>query len=106
VSLLGANIMPHNFYLHSALVAGQARPRKSAAATARLCDLNFIDIACALGLALCINVAVLLVAASTFHATGVRVATLQVRTRCLRQLCCRHCVWCTRGLSVVSVLQR
>ena len=77
VSLLGANIMPHNFYLHSALVAGQAR-RGAAAATKRLCDLNFVDIACALGLALCINVAVLLVAASTFHATGVRVDTLQV----------------------------
>ena len=72
--------MPHNFYLHSALVAGQAK-RRGAAATQRLCDLNFVDIACALGLALCINVAVLLVAASTFHATGVGVATLQVHLK-------------------------
>lgn len=85
VSLLGANIMPHNFFLHSALVAGQAR-HGDQARTARLCHLNFVDIACALGLALLINVAVLLVAASTFHATGVGVTTLQGAHDLLEQI--------------------
>lgn len=35
-----------------------------------LCRYNFIDITCALGIALLINVAVLLVSASTFFSTG------------------------------------
>jgi manganese transport protein len=84
VSLLGANIMPHNFYLHSALVSGQGR--QGIAHTTRLCHLNLIDIACALGLALLINVAVLLVAAATFHATSVHVTTLQDAHDLLEQI--------------------
>ncbi|GLC33053.1 hypothetical protein PLESTB_000375800 [Pleodorina starrii] len=93
VSLLGANVMPHNFYLHSALVSGQAA--KAAAAGAglggerdgerggrrgvirALCLYNFLDIFAALGVALVINVAVLLVSAATFHSAGVVVHTLQ-----------------------------
>ncbi|WIA38911.1 hypothetical protein OEZ86_005064 [Tetradesmus obliquus] len=76
VCLLGANVMPHNFLLHSALVAGQAR---GAAGTGlrQLCLYNFLDIAAALGLALLVNVAVLLVAAATFHQAGIVVETLQ-----------------------------
>lgn len=55
----------------SALVAGQAR---GAAGTGlrQLCLYNFLDIAAALGLALLVNVAVLLVAAATFHQAGER----------------------------------
>jgi manganese transport protein len=84
VSLLGANIMPHNFYLHSALVSAHAcRDRKH---TARLCYLNFVDISCALGLALLVNVAVFLVAASTFHASGMTVSTLQDAHDLLEQI--------------------
>ena len=70
VSLLGANIMPHNFYLHSALVAGQSS--RDDKVTARRCYLNSLDVACALGLALLVNIAVLLVAASAFHSEGAR----------------------------------
>jgi Mn2+/Fe2+ NRAMP family transporter len=53
----------------SALVAGQAR---GAAGTSlrQLCLYNFLDIAAALGLALLVNMAVLLVAAATFHQAG------------------------------------
>jgi NRAMP (natural resistance-associated macrophage protein)-like metal ion transporter len=68
VSLLGANIMPHNFYLHSALVSGQSS--RDDKVTARRCYLNSLDVTCALGLALLVNVAVLLVSASAFHAAG------------------------------------
>jgi hypothetical protein len=39
----------------------------------QLCFYNFLDIACALGVALVVNVAVLLVAAATFHARGITV---------------------------------
>lgn len=82
VSLLGANVMPHNFYLHSALVAGQSSHNDKV--TARRCYLNSLDIACALGLALLVNVAVLLVAASTFHSAGTLGASLlEVALNCL-----------------------
>lgn len=53
----------------SALVAGQARGAASTSLR-QLCLYNFIDIAAALGLALIVNVAVLLVAAATFHQAG------------------------------------
>lgn len=46
VSLLGANVMPHNFYLHSALVKGRHQGNCS---TQALCRMNFIDITLALG---------------------------------------------------------
>ena len=74
VSLLGANVMPHNFYLHSALVAGDAR--RGDARTAALCRYNFLDIACALSIALFVNVAVLMVAAATFFSAGSRTRIL------------------------------
>ena len=78
VCLLGANVMPHNFYLHSALVAGQAT-RKAAPSIARLSLYNLLDVAAALGVALLVNVAVLLVAAAQFHSHGLVVETLQAR---------------------------
>eukprot|EP00892_Ulva_mutabilis_P003200 jgi/Ulvmu1/12881/UM098_0069.1 len=86
VSLLGANVMPHNFYLHSALVAGQSS--RNDKVTARRCYLNSLDIACALGLALLVNVAVLLVAASTFHSAGDLMDSLSSRA-CKSLNCCR-----------------
>mmetsp|Transcript_46020 Transcript_46020/g.116456 ORF Transcript_46020/g.116456 Transcript_46020/m.116456 type:complete len:872 (-) Transcript_46020:137-2752(-) len=79
VSLLGANVMPHNFYLHSALVSVQAKQmdRSSGPSLEELCRYNLIDIAAALGVALLVNVAVMLVAAATFHSAGITVNTLQ-----------------------------
>ncbi len=62
---------------YSALVTGQASSSKSGPTMAQLCFYNFLDIACALGVALVVNVAVLLVSAATFHASGVTVETLQ-----------------------------
>lgn len=56
--------------LHSALVSGQAAARASTSLS-QLCRYNFLDIAAALGLALVVNVAVLLTAAATFHQAGV-----------------------------------
>lgn len=53
----------------SALVSGQARS-KTGVSLSQLCFYNFIDIAAALGVALVINVALLVVAAATFHPAG------------------------------------
>ena len=67
VSLLGANVMPHNFYLHSALVKGRG---SSNCSVKELCRLNLVDVTLALGVALAINLALLVVSASTFHSAG------------------------------------
>jgi len=61
---------------HSALVSGQARG--SPAHTLRdLLWFNTLDISVALGVALVVNVAILLVSAATFHQAGIVVETLQ-----------------------------
>ncbi len=60
---------------HSALVLSQndgVRPLRW------LCFYTFVDIACALSVAMLINVALLIVAAATFNSTGATVLTLQV----------------------------
>lgn len=71
----------------SALVAGQARG-KAGVPLQTLCLYNLLDIAAALGLALIVNVAVLLVAAATFHQAGERcwlaaaAPAVRARVRC------------------------
>ena len=63
VGIVGATVMPHNLYLHSAIV--QTRPAADdPRATVRAAT---IDIARALGLATLVNAAILIVAAAAFH---------------------------------------
>ena len=62
ISLLGAIVMPHNLYLHSALVLSRDVPRK-VSSCAEACFYNRIESALALGVTLFINVAVSAVAA-------------------------------------------
>eukprot|EP01018_Ginkgo_biloba_P031391 Gb_17016 [translate_table: standard] len=75
VSLLGANIMPHNFYLHSAIVREQKRTQKLPLGT--LCHYNILEIAFAFSGILLVNLAVLSSAATTFHNAGLVVLTFQ-----------------------------
>ncbi|KAG0597001.1 hypothetical protein M758_UG303000 [Ceratodon purpureus] len=75
VGLLGANVVPHTFYLHSAILQRQHNlPGQSKDI---VCQNNMRDIIGAFGIALLANVAVLLVAASTFHNVGLVTSTLQ-----------------------------
>jgi manganese transport protein len=67
--VLGATVMPHNLYLHSALVKDHADPRDDAAIGRALRGVN-IDTFGALGLAFIVNASLLVVAAAVFHATG------------------------------------
>ena len=69
VGILGATVMPHNLYLHSALVQtrGYARTESGRAQAFRFAS---IDSAVALMSALFINGAILVMAAATFHGTG------------------------------------
>jgi nucleotide-binding universal stress UspA family protein len=69
MDILGATVMPHNLYLHSALVQSrniEATPagRKDA------CRMNLVDSAVALNAAMFVNLAILVLAAATFHRHG------------------------------------
>jgi manganese transport protein len=69
IGIIGATVMPHNLYLHSALVQTRKfnRDKKSLKETIKF---NFIDSAVALNLAFFVNAAILVLAASTFFRSG------------------------------------
>ncbi len=69
MGILGATVMPHNLYLHSALVQSRA-VAGSVAAKREACRMNTVDSAIALNTALLVNGAILVLAASTFYFTG------------------------------------
>ena len=69
VGILGATVMPHNLYLHSAMV--KTRPvGPTAADRAEAVRLATTDSSVALLLAFFVNAAILILAAATFHAAG------------------------------------
>jgi len=69
VGILGATVMPHVVYLHSALVQGRILPRDDAERRSLL-RFQRVDVVIAMGLAGAINLTMLVVAASLFHETG------------------------------------
>jgi manganese transport protein len=69
IGILGATVMPHNLYLHSA-VAQSRRYDLTLAGKREAARFATIDCIAALTVALFINGAILVLAASTFHATG------------------------------------
>jgi len=76
VAILGATVMPHNLYLHSALV--QTREiDDSPTAKRQACRYNFIDSFIALNAALFINIAILVLAATVFWQRGMVVTEIQ-----------------------------
>lgn len=69
IGIIGATVMPHNLYLHSALV--QTRKfGKDDAGIKRAIKFNFIDSTIALNLAFFVNAAILILAATAFHKNG------------------------------------
>jgi manganese transport protein len=69
MGILGATVMPHNLYLHSALVQTRA-VEASVEGKREACRMNLIDSAIALNLAFFVNLAILVLAAAVFHRTG------------------------------------
>jgi manganese transport protein len=77
IGILGATVMPHNLYLHSALVQSRniGRSRES---LKQACWFNFIDSAIALNCAFFVNAAILIVSAAVFFKHGMQdVAEIQ-----------------------------
>jgi manganese transport protein len=68
--ILGATVMPHAIFLHSALTQGRIVVREPALLH-RLFRYEVLDVLIALGLASLINMAMLIMAASTFFGKGV-----------------------------------
>jgi len=69
LGILGATVMPHNLYMHSAIVqtrAWQRTPEKKREAI----KLGTLDSTIALSFALFVNAAILVVAAAAFHFSG------------------------------------
>jgi manganese transport protein len=69
VGILGATVMPHVIYLHSALLQGRVLPKTQDEAR-RLYRFTRIDVVIAMSIAGFINIAMLVVAASTFYKSG------------------------------------
>ncbi len=86
MGILGATVMPHNLYLHSALVQSRAVAH-SREAKRQAVRLNFVDSVVALNAALLVNGAILVLAAATFHRAGMHdVARLEEAHRLLTPL--------------------
>lgn len=84
VGMLGATVMPHVVYLHSALV----QPRREAAAAGAREQLRFerLDVLMAMNGAWLVNSALLIMAAAAFHRTGIHVASIEEAHRTLTPL--------------------
>lgn len=76
IGIIGATVMPHNLYLHSSLVQTRQFER-TPHEIKKAIRFNIIDSAVALNLALFVNAAILIIAASTFFNTGVEVTEIQ-----------------------------
>jgi manganese transport protein len=69
IGIIGATVMPHNLYLHSALVQSRNIERTDAGIKQAI-KFNRIDSTIALNIAFLVNAAILIVAASVFFKTG------------------------------------
>jgi manganese transport protein len=76
IGIIGATVMPHNLYLHSALVQtrriGVSDQEKRAA-----CRFNLVDSVVALNGALFVNAGILILAATVFFKRGIAVTEIQ-----------------------------
>jgi manganese transport protein len=84
--ILGATVMPHAIFLHSALTQGRIVVRDRARLHS-LYRFEIADVVIAMGIASFVNAAMLIMAAATFYATGhTAVATIEEAHRTLEPL--------------------
>lgn len=69
IGMIGATVMPHNLYLHSALVQTR-RIEPTGEGRREAAKFNLIDSAVALNAAFLVNSAILIVAAAVFSERG------------------------------------
>ncbi len=91
--ILGATVMPHAIYLHSALTQGRIVVRDPVRMR-RLFRYELVDVLTAMGLASLINAAMLIMAAATFYRHGLTgIGTLEEAHRTLQPLLGRAASW-------------
>jgi manganese transport protein len=107
--ILGATVMPHAIFLHSALTQGRIVVKKPNLLK-RLFKFEIIDILIAMGIASLINGAMLIMSATTFHSQGItNVGSLEVAYKTLEPLMGKAASWAfgisllASGLSSASV---
>jgi len=76
IGIIGATVMPHNLYLHSALVQSRKINRTSEGIKQAL-KWNRIDSTIALNIAFLVNAAILILAATVFYKNGQTVAEIK-----------------------------
>jgi manganese transport protein len=69
IGIIGATVMPHNLYLHSALVQTR-KIKRDRTGIKKALKLNFIDSAIALNAAFFVNAFILILSATAFYKTG------------------------------------
>jgi manganese transport protein len=98
--ILGATVMPHAIFLHSALTQGRIVVRDSARLQS-LCHFEIVDVVIAMGIASFVNAAMLIMAAATFYKTGLtHIASLEEAHRTLEPLLGSSAKWIF-GLSLL-----
>jgi manganese transport protein len=107
--ILGATVMPHAIFLHSALTQGRITVRQPAQLK-RLFRYEIIDVVIAMGVASLVNGAMLVMAAAAFYNTGqTNIGTIQEAYRTLQPLLGPAASWVfalsllASGLSSASV---
>jgi len=84
--ILGATVMPHAIFLHSALTQGRIVV-KQPSMLRRLFRFQILDVTVAMGIASLVNMAMLIMAAATFHQHGLQsVGTIEEAYRTLEPL--------------------
>src|SRR5512136_1553618 len=83
--ILGATVMPHAIFLHSALTQGRVVVKKPEQLR-RLFRFEIIDVVIAMFIASSVNAAMLITSAATFFKTGTVVGTLEQAFRTLQPL--------------------
>jgi manganese transport protein len=74
--IIGATVMPHNLYLHSSLVQTR-KIENNIPAKKKAIRFNVIDSVIALNLALFVNGAILILAASSFNKNGLHITSIE-----------------------------
>jgi manganese transport protein len=91
--ILGATVMPHAIFLHSALTQGRITVKRKDQLK-RLYHFEIVDVVIAMGGASFVNAAMLIMAASTFHKKGLtHIATIEEAHRTLEPLLGRAAGW-------------
>ena len=86
IGIIGATVMPHNLYLHSALVQTR-RIDRSTTGIRQALRFNLLDTGVALNVAFLVNAAILVLAAAAFHTKGfMNVAEIEDAHQLLRGL--------------------